>query len=147
MGPDRSQNRLEDINERECRELLASHDSGRLGVVVAGMPDIFPVNYALDAAGAIVIVTVPGTKLAAALNNRVTFEVDKLTADGAGWSVVVHGVAHQTDIESLRFNGRRPESWVPGRTKALRISTTQISGRRLSNSVTHIDPIEPNSKL
>jgi nitroimidazol reductase NimA-like FMN-containing flavoprotein (pyridoxamine 5'-phosphate oxidase superfamily) len=47
----------------ECWELLRQSPVGRLAVVVAGDPDIFPINYVVDH-GSIVIRTAAGTKLA-----------------------------------------------------------------------------------
>lgn len=128
---------VEEINQAECRELLASERLGRLGVVVEGRPEIFPVNYSLDAAGAILFETAPGTKLAAAVNHHVVFEVDHTSAarpdTASRWSVVVHGVAHQTDPDSLRLPGQRQRSWLPDRPFTLRIHPNRITGRRLTS--------------
>ena len=46
---------------------------GRLAVVVAGHPDIFPINYVVDHAS-IVIRTAAGTKLAGSKSRQVAFE-------------------------------------------------------------------------
>ena len=79
---------LEVLPHAECIRLLACEDFGRLGVVIAGKPEIFPLNYVLDHDDAVVFRTGPGTKL----TGPVVFEVDRLDRDaGSGWSVVVHG--------------------------------------------------------
>jgi uncharacterized protein len=121
---------VEEIPDWECRKLLGSERVGRLGVVVGGRPEIFPVNYSLDETGAVVFETGPGTKLAGAVNDRVVFEIDHPTERG-GWSVVVHGVAQHTTAASLRFPGPAHASWVGGRPYTLRIHPSRISGRRL----------------
>ena len=127
---------VEEIREGECRDLLEGKRLGRLGVVVAGRPEIFPVNYSLDVTGAVVFETAPGTKLAAAVNHHVVFEVDHTETNrpdsGSGWSVVVHGVAHQTHPDKLRFAGRRHHSWLPEMPFTVRIHSNQVTGRRLT---------------
>jgi nitroimidazol reductase NimA-like FMN-containing flavoprotein (pyridoxamine 5'-phosphate oxidase superfamily) len=121
---------MEILNRRECLELLRTEVFGRLGVVVDGRPEIFPVNYTLDIADAIVFQTAPGMKLAAAVNHNVVFEVDHSEQPKSGWSVVVHGVAHHTAVTSLKFAGRYPSSWVPDASNTMRITLTSVSGRR-----------------
>jgi hypothetical protein len=55
--------------------------------------------------------TAVGTKLAAAVNHPVAFEVDRFDIDRqVGWSVVVQGVAHQTT--SIVGGGRELTSWL-----------------------------------
>lgn len=41
---------LEEIPEAECVEILRQHNVGRIGFVVDGWPQIFPVNYGWRAA-------------------------------------------------------------------------------------------------
>ena len=118
--------------------LLAGARVGRIGVVAAGRPEIFPVNYVLDLTGAIVFQTAPGMKLAAAVNHHVVFEVDDATTRTAGWSVVVHGVAHHTTLRSLRFPGRVPAPWARGTSHAMRIQATSITGRRFARTETRL---------
>ena len=126
---------LEEIGRRECMDLLATERVGRLAVVVRGRPEIFPVNYALDEVGAVVIETGPGLKAAAAFFGPVAFEVDRVVStgrnSGVGWSVVVHGAAHRTDPGSLRFTGSHAASGLDGRSQAIRIQPTTVTGRRL----------------
>jgi hypothetical protein len=49
--------RLTEINGRESLELLRSEGVGRLAAVVEGRPEIFPVNFSLDASDSIVMQT------------------------------------------------------------------------------------------
>lgn len=62
------------------------------------MPNTIPLssrmNYALNQAGVIVIRTNAGTKLAAAVHAKVTFEADYIDQQTrSGWSVLVRGLA------------------------------------------------------
>ena len=115
MGIERLSTGLQELTERECVRLLESQEYGRIGVVVDGRPEIFPLNYALDESRCVVFRTVVGMKLASAVNHHVVFEVDRVDpVTRSGWSVVVHGVAHQTG----RINqGLRPLApWLPDRS-------------------------------
>jgi uncharacterized protein len=104
-GPPFEFDHPEPIDPAECLRLLASEEVGRLAVVVAGRPLVFPLNYALDG-DAVVFRTAPGTKLSAIPRSLVAFEVDGRTAaSGRAWSVVVEGLAQEVtsaDAPSLR---------------------------------------------
>ena len=80
---------LEEISEDECLQLLDRRELGRVAVVVAGQPLIFPVNYALSHR-VVTFRTAHGTKLANAPGMNVAFEIDEYDAltgwDGACWS-------------------------------------------------------------
>lgn len=122
---------LQELTDRECQELLAGEEFGRLGLVDAGLPEIFPVNYALDEAGCVLFRTAVGTKLASAVNRRVIFEVDHIDrGQHSGWSVIVHGVAHHT--QTVRLGSRPLAPWLPGKPHLIRITTLSVTGRRLS---------------
>jgi nitroimidazol reductase NimA-like FMN-containing flavoprotein (pyridoxamine 5'-phosphate oxidase superfamily) len=116
----------------ECHALLASANSGRLGIVAAGRPEIFALRYALDVSGAIVFQTDPGTELAGALGKRVVFEVDDIGENEAGWSVVVHGVVQQTALASLQFGTQDPPKWMSPASITARITPTRVTGRILA---------------
>ena len=123
---------LEVLAAAQCLELLATEEVGRLGVVVAGRPEIFPVNYVLDGNG-ILFRTAPGTKLDAATGNAVVFEVDHLDrATRAGWSVVVHGhAALYTRFDSSAMQRAARLWWASPKEHLLRITPDVITGRRL----------------
>lgn len=136
MEPRDAIGRLEELSREECLELLASHEVGRLAVVVEGQPVIFPVNYALD--GDIVVFrNDPGTKLTHARLDKVAFEIDDV--DGAtreGWSVVVTGTARELtdalDEVSVREQNLPLRPWATGdKAHWVRIIAGAISGRRL----------------
>lgn len=126
----RHREQLEEIDAGECLELLAGERVGRIGVVVRGRPEIFPVNYSLDASDSIIIRTSIGTKLEAAVNHHVVFEVDHVEPDLlSGWSVVVHGVAHQTG--RVVEGAHHLKTWRDDTPYLLRIAGMSVSGRRI----------------
>jgi hypothetical protein len=119
---------MQELNEAECLDLLASQLYGRLGIIVEGRPEIFPVNYSLDNDRCVTFRTVAGMKLAGAVNHHVVFEVDRVNPVlHTGWSVIVHGVAHQTD--RILPGGRALAPWLPDRPYLLRITRSSVTGR------------------
>lgn len=128
---------LVELTREECFELLEYHSFvGRLGFVDGGKPMILPVNYLADAQS-IVFCTGSGTKLDRAREGAaVVFEIDgSRPLEHAGWSVVVHGTAHEiTDPTELELLRRGPlKSWAvsPGE-HWVRVSIDEISGRRIA---------------
>lgn len=93
--------RVEILSDRECVQLLRSHDLGRIAVIDREMrPLIFPVNYYFDE-GILVFRTAPGSKLDLAPGALVSFEIDGWDpVQGIGWSVLVKGIAH--DVTNSR---------------------------------------------
>lgn len=126
---------LEPLDEPECWALLGRSGVGRLAVAVGRQPDIFPVNYVIDARS-IVIRTAAGTKLAGAvLGGRVAFEIDEIDPDTkTGWSVVVHGTASEitTLDDVLHAEDLGLDPWASGlKDRFMRVSPTKVTGRRL----------------
>ena len=125
---------LEHLDRDECLRLLASAPIGRLAVVVAGRPIVFPVNFTLDGS-AIVFRTDAGTKLHGARNGPVAFECDGVDVMyHSGWSVVVAGqveeVRNPLDIARVEVLPLGP--WCPGpKPTWLRIRGQSITGRRI----------------
>ena len=125
------------LSEAECLRRLGTGGVGRVGVSVAALPAIFPVNYAqLD--GDIYFRTTPGTKLAAAARNAiVAFEVDRADAmSHTGWSVLVIGPAEEVDDpDELRRLAQLPLTrWVDGGADTLvRIRASLLSGREMTH--------------
>lgn len=90
---------LINISDEECAELLAVTPLGRVGVVIGGRPEIFPVNHVYDRdTGTVAFPTNDRTKLHAALDwPHVAYEVDGVDPDGdGGWSVAVVGRARSS---------------------------------------------------
>jgi uncharacterized protein len=128
---------LEEISEDECLQLLDRHELGRVAVVVAGQPLIFPVNYALSHR-VVTFRTAHGTKLANAPGTNVAFEIDEYDAlTGVGWSVLVQGVGVDAttalDDVSWTARGGTPHPLAPGvKIHRLAIKPISITGRRFS---------------
>ncbi len=127
---------LERLTRDECLDHLRDHQVGRLAVVSANRPLIFPVNYAMDAE-AVVFRTAPGTKFDASVREMaVAFEIDDLDVDRhEGWSVLVTGRAEEVVSEAHRNRlanlPLRP--WAAGaKDHWLTIVPTAITGRRIT---------------
>jgi uncharacterized protein len=128
---------LDRLSREQCVALMATEDVGRLVVVDNGRPLIFPVNYALDGE-APVFRTASGTKLWASTRSSVVFEVDHIDRETrTGWSVIVHGIAHEvtafdrSDLQS-RVAGLPVVPWAPGdKPSVVRIEPRLITGRRI----------------
>jgi nitroimidazol reductase NimA-like FMN-containing flavoprotein (pyridoxamine 5'-phosphate oxidase superfamily) len=126
---------LELLTDETCWSLLRRSELGRVGVNVAALPAIFPVNYAVID-GAILFRTAPGSKLRAASDGAVVaFEVDGYDRDDrSGWSVLVVGsseVVHDLDVTG-KVLAAGLEPWAGGRrTDIVRITPGFVSGRRI----------------
>jgi nitroimidazol reductase NimA-like FMN-containing flavoprotein (pyridoxamine 5'-phosphate oxidase superfamily) len=133
-----AQTYLIEIHPDDCAELLATSTCGRLGVIVDGRPEIFPVNHVYDRLkDCVVFPTNARTKLHAALNwPWVAFEVDGLHDEGGGcgWSVLVVGRAEEiTDPEEVaRMARERHVPWRSGDTERwVRIVPSKVTGRTI----------------
>jgi nitroimidazol reductase NimA-like FMN-containing flavoprotein (pyridoxamine 5'-phosphate oxidase superfamily) len=123
------------LSEAECLELLAGHHFGRIGVVADSRPIIFPVNYVFHD-GRVALRTDPGTKLTAAAQGHVAFEVDEIDETSrTGWSVLVTGVGYDvTDaLDATSVAARRfpVDTWAGQKSHWIRINAEQVSGRRV----------------
>jgi nitroimidazol reductase NimA-like FMN-containing flavoprotein (pyridoxamine 5'-phosphate oxidase superfamily) len=127
-----------DIAPSECVELLAGTPMGRLGVIVDGRPEIFPVNHVYDReTDCVVFPTNERTKLHAALDwPWVAYEIDGVEpGDGGGWSVSLVGRAEEiTDLAEIQRNAKnRHVLWAAGNTAHwMRIVPNKMTGRRIS---------------
>ena len=117
--------------------LLASRRTGRLGYVArAGVPDVVPVNLALDG-DRLLVRSGPGPKLQAAERREVVaVEVDDIDEQTrTGWSVVVAGRSrrlHTSEAAALD-DDLLPEVWARGpRSSVIAIELTRVEGRRLT---------------
>lgn len=129
---------LEKLGRAECEGLLLAGGVGRIVLVEARGPVAIPVNFAV-VEGDVVLRTSADSSPATADGQRVGFEVDQLDeAFAEGWSVVVTGVARRvSESEELsRLQASGIETWTgEGHDVYLRISTEEISGRRLRGAV------------
>lgn len=128
---------LEELTPTECARHLAESHLGRLGVVVDGTPEIFPVNHVFDlVTGRVVFPTNDRTKRHAALHwPTVAFEIDGIDPDGrAGWSVMVVGRAEEVEDAAViaRARRRRMVLWAGGaQAHWLQIIPERVTGRRI----------------
>jgi uncharacterized protein len=127
---------LELLTEEECVDLLEPGGVGRIGVTIAGLPVILPVNYAF-VDGEVLFRTGEGTKLSAATQRAVVaFEVDAYdVASASGWSVLVIGRSSVvTDpMELARLDGYEITSWADGtRSNYVRLRPELLNGRRIA---------------
>lgn len=126
---------LEHLPDDECWAMLAAAAVGRVGLVIDGAPEIFPVNFAVDGR-TIVFRTDPGSKLRS-LDRMplVCFEVDDIDmAASGGASVLVKGTAHElvTADERAAAQALPLEFWAHGdKDHWIRIDPTEVTGRRI----------------
>jgi uncharacterized protein len=120
------------LSEEECWYLLASRTLGRLVTVVAGQPEIFPVNFVVQRQ-TVLFRTAEGRKLlSAVMADRVAFEVDEYNLE-EGWSVVVKGRAEaMTDSADLeKAEQAQLLTWTSNvKQHYVRIVAAEITGRR-----------------
>lgn len=121
------------LDTQTCWQLLAAEEVGRLAVAVHQHPDIFPVNYAVDAE-TIVFRTAEGSKLFALfVDSAVAFEVDSYDAEsGTAWSVVIKGRAAEIPMQDLLDDVAFPLfSWTATpKPRFVRVVPDEITGRR-----------------
>ena len=129
-----------DVLEREeCLELLESDLVGRLAVVSAGAPSVFPINYVMDDE-TVVFRTAPGTKLDAGPRAPACFEIDDFDrTNRTGWSVVVSGRLEEitaADAALLaRVRALPVDPWAVGeRDHWMRLVPRMITGRRVGRA-------------
>jgi len=114
--------------------VIRSADIGRLGVIIDGHPEIFPINYTVDR-GTVVFRTSEGTKLDGALSgNPVAFEVDGYDPEtNRAWSAVIKGTVEVPQgIEEIVETTMLPIfPWQAGiKSHYIRIVPTEVTGRR-----------------
>ncbi len=123
--------RLVSLGRDECLVLLAGNDLGRIGVIDAQGPSIFPVSYQLLVVDGDPVIAIR-TRSGGVIDRRgdaVSFEIDGLDIghDG-GWSVLVRGVLEPIELD----NEIQPGSLLPHEHDAWRaIVPSEITGRRL----------------
>jgi nitroimidazol reductase NimA-like FMN-containing flavoprotein (pyridoxamine 5'-phosphate oxidase superfamily) len=126
---------IEVVDRDECLQLLRSTDVGRVAVVDAGHPVIFPVNYAVHGE-TIAFRSAEGTKFDATLKGGpVSFEIDDADRHTrVAWSVIVTGwarvattpsqIAELEALELRSWSEHHKDNWIV-------IHPERISGRRI----------------
>jgi uncharacterized protein len=127
---------LMSLSDETCADHLAHTTIGRLGVVVGGKPEVFPVCY-VYADGSVFFPTNEGTKMHSSLEwPWVAFEIDGLDSDGSSaWSVMVGGQAEEaTDVaeiarvaamQTVVFRSHGAVRWI-------KILPTKVTGRQIA---------------
>ncbi len=134
MKDDQAQSRLIELDRTECVELLATVPVGRIGLSVAALPVILPVNFAVSDES-VLFRTAAGTKLdAASQRSVVAFQADRYAPDGlSGWSVLVVGLCEQVpESDAAVVAGSVPiESWALDgvATHLVRVEMATVTGR------------------
>ena len=134
-----STSHLEALSREECILRLQAHGIGRVSVVRAGRPAIYPVNYIVDGES-VVFRTGRGSDL-----YKATFEAPAaLEIDGTdaiyheGWSVLVVGRAsHVHDpLEIVRLSAARLTAWAGARRDCfVKIALEEVTGRHIHHRV------------
>ncbi len=126
--------RLRDLDEAECRELLATHRRGRLAWDDKERgPTVIPVNY-LVAGDDIIVRTSVHTELARHFTSgRTAFQIDEYDDEArTGWSVLARGTARSAQYDEVPDDSDRPTAWVLGnRSFFIRIGIETLTGRRV----------------
>ena len=126
-------NPIEELAVDKCWDLLENETLGRLAVSVSGVPDIFPINYAVMDRS-IVVRTTEGSKLVSLmLNAAVAFEIDGWREeDNVAWSVVLKGLARDVTPGPLadRIAELPPVPWnTSPKNRFVIIEVSDVSGR------------------
>jgi nitroimidazol reductase NimA-like FMN-containing flavoprotein (pyridoxamine 5'-phosphate oxidase superfamily) len=140
-------NGFEVLGRAECFALLRTVPVGRIGLSMAALPVVLPVNFAVDGER-LVVRTAAGSKLDAALKGAVVaFEADQFDiANGDAWSVLVRGsasvVTDPSDVAAI--SELSLDSWVAERSDQwVAITTDLVSGRRTRARVDEVEPPRP----
>jgi nitroimidazol reductase NimA-like FMN-containing flavoprotein (pyridoxamine 5'-phosphate oxidase superfamily) len=125
---------LQELTGEECLRLLRSKHVGRVAYNDAE-PVVLPVNYVIDS-DTVLFCTSPYSSLGQNMRRSQTaFEVDEIDDEtGAGWSVLVRGLASYVRSTDLPEAAARPTPWRErGGAQSLhvRITPRLMSGRRL----------------
>ena len=132
---------LEHLDEAECLRLISPGGIGRIVYMGRYGLTVLPVNYKLHD-GAIMFRTAQDSPTGEDLQTgiahaeyNVAFEIDEIDpVRREGWSVVIHGPAHQmtTDAERASVEESGVVPWPGGKKEhAIRITPSRITGRRL----------------
>lgn len=128
--------RLSELDDGECRELLAARSVGRVAFTDDSGPLALPVNYVVMDDD-IVFSTSAHNIIAQHLNGRAAaFEIDDVDEfTRSGWSVLVRGSACFVEAVGDVPADRRPTAWPEGiRSLLIRIPITSVTGRRVHPS-------------
>lgn len=137
MTPQGGRVGLHTLSREECIKLLSEVPIGRVGVAIAALPAIFPVNYQVWGDDLILFGATKGSGLARSTDNAViAFQADSYDDERrTGWTVM--GVGRSTcvpgldDIAGLR--SAAPDPWVTGHDPDLlvKLRLSEVTGHRI----------------
>lgn len=132
---DRTESRNTELRAAECWARLEAESFGRIAVHgLDGVPDIFPVNYAVHH-GSLYVRTTHGTKLMDIATYPVAaFEIDG-EEDGWRWSVVLRGAATRVSMDAeIRASGILGLTTETPSSKHhfIRVTPTSVTGRQFA---------------
>ena len=125
------------LDTDECLRLLGDAVIGRVAFQAAGVPQLLPVNYGVDADGTIVFRTDERSVLTEVGGRPAVFEADGFDrTNHTGWSVCVQGAAREItageDPATVRLLEMAVIPWAPGqRDRWFAIAPDLITGRRI----------------
>ena len=125
---------IQPLGPEECWALLEGVPVGRLVVVMAGEPDVFPVNFAVDDRGLVVRTDIGMKFFAAEQRGRAALEVDHWDAE-TGFTVVARGTLRVlTDpAERAHAESLDPHPWLDTpKAHLIRLDVEEITGRRFT---------------
>lgn len=126
---------MESMTWDECVSLISTVGVGRVAFTDQALPQVLPVNFAVDGSSIVFRTSRDGRLAASCSGTVVAFEVDSIEADfHTGWSVLLIGAADAIVRESELIRARRlPFAPWPGgdRDHFVRIVVGIMSGRRL----------------
>jgi uncharacterized protein len=122
------------LSTDESWSLLSGVALGRLVTTFAGEPEIFPVNFVVQAR-TVLFRTSEGTKLFSAVANRIVlFEADDHNV-AEGWSVIVRGEAKilRTEAEIAEAERAQLLPWTAThKPHYVRIAPSEVTGRHFT---------------
>ena len=122
--------RVANLDQAECWELLRSQELGRLAFTLAGETHIVPINFAVDGQ-TLLFNTAPGEKLLSiALGTSIAFEVDEV-GDSEARSVVVRGSMRRLEEdEAHRAERVHLRPWIATeKYEVLELMPSVVTGR------------------
>lgn len=128
------ENPQETLDVHECVDLLRRNSRGRVALSVDALPTIVPVSYGFVDSGIVMCAGGVTHPLAAVRDTVVAFEVDEVDPhDGAGWSVLVRGLARELDqLDVGELWPSAAPSWFGSDPRPLvSLTVDLISSRRL----------------
>ena len=116
---------------------------GRVGISLAALPAVYPVNYWFD--GESIFIRTDGDSVLADLalkDEVIAFEVDEIDPfEHSGWSVLATGRVRDVDSDDIT-SGLDPSMiprFAPGGENVIAITPAFLSGRRVGPAV-HAPP-------